>query len=38
MVHFDPESEKAIDNPAANKILYGEERGYRSPYDVPDQI
>ncbi len=38
MIHFDPKTGKAIDNPEANDLLYEHERGYRKPYTVPDEI
>ena len=35
---FDPESERVVDDEEANRLLYGEDRGYREPFVIPTEV
>jgi predicted dehydrogenase len=35
---FDPGSERVVDDEEANRLLYGEDRGYREPFVIPTNV
>jgi predicted dehydrogenase len=35
---FDPESERVVDDEEANRLLYGQDRGYREPFVIPTNV
>ena len=35
---FDPETERVVDDEEANALLSGEDRGYREPFLIPDNV
>ncbi len=37
-LHFDPDTEKCINDDEANKLLRDDVRGYRKPFVVPDEV
>ncbi len=37
-IRFNPETEQAIDDPEAEKLLRDGDRGYRAPYVVPEEV
>lgn len=37
-IRFDPQTERALDDPEADAILQGKDRGYRAPYSAPDEV
>ena len=37
-LHFDPETQRVINDNEANDLLYGKVRGFRRPYDMPEKI
>ncbi|MBI1388498.1 MAG: gfo/Idh/MocA family oxidoreductase [bacterium] len=38
MLHFDPETQRVTNDDEANAFLFERKRGYRQPYDVPEEI
>jgi len=37
-IRFNPETEQAIEDPEAEKLLRDGDRGYRAPYVVPEEV
>jgi predicted dehydrogenase len=37
-LQFDPETERVVGDAEANRLLYGEDRGYREPFVIPADI
>ena len=37
-LHFDPETQRVVDDDEANRLLAGEDRGYRPPFVVPQEV
>ena len=37
-LHFDPKTEQVIGDEEANRLLSGQDRGYRPPFLVPDEV
>ena len=37
-IHFDPATEQAVGDEEANRLLSGQDRGYRAPFIVPDEV
>ena len=37
-LRFDPDTERAVDDEEANRILYGLDRGYREPFVIPENV
>jgi hypothetical protein len=37
-LNFDPETEQVIADEEANRLLRGDDRGYREPFIVPEKV
>jgi hypothetical protein len=37
-LNFDPETEQVIGDEEANRLLRGEDRGYRKPFVIPEKV
>jgi predicted dehydrogenase len=37
-LHFDPETQRVVDDEEANRLLGDEDRGYRAPFLVPSEV
>jgi hypothetical protein len=37
-LRFDPETQRVVDDEEANRLLYGEVRGYRAPFLIPEDV
>jgi hypothetical protein len=37
-LHFDPGTERVIADEEANRLLRGDDRGYRAPFTIPENL
>jgi hypothetical protein len=37
-LHFDPETEQVIADEEANRMLRGDDRGFREPFSIPEHV
>jgi hypothetical protein len=37
-LNFDPETERALADEEANRLLRGDDRGYRAPFTIPEHV
>ena len=37
-LNFDPDTERVIGDDEANRLLRGEDRGYRAPFTIPESV
>jgi hypothetical protein len=37
-LNFDPETERVLGDDEANRIMRGDDRGYRKPFTIPERV